>query len=233
MIHIHPLQLNEIVKKLEVKEAFSFTRYWDGEMACIVGRSGKNVDSCDYTDALREALRKTLKEVKPYYHAVFFPTWHRCTTNLRRQFEEYLAGINSPVKWFDAMVFQRAFESGSFSPIMKALKQRNCVFVGGKHLLLLKNLISIKEFIEIPQKNAFEDSARIKAVIRSICPGLDSPVVIFSAGMASNCVVDDLYGEVSATMIDMGSVWDAVLRLNTRIWMRKIQEHIIRRNIYG
>lgn len=236
MIRVLSTQLSEYLGKLDREEPFSFTRYWDGEMACMVGRTGRNVDSCDYTDALRLALIATIVNNKPYYHAVYFPMWHRGTVNLRRCFAELLIKLGSRVEWHDAMVFQRAFELGAFYAVIKALRKRNCVLVGGSHLRPVTDLLGLKGFIEAPRQNAFEQAGRIKDEIRDAALNVKNPVFLFSAGMATNCVVDDLYGEAGmakATMVDMGSVWDATLSLRTRIWMRSIPAPTVRRNIYG
>lgn len=233
MIRIQPTQLSELLQKLDRGESFSFSRYWDGEMACIVGRTGKNVDSCDYTPELRTALISTLVNNKPYYHAIFFPTWHRGTVHLRRQFEEGLLVSKCKVIWHDATMFQKAFELGSFYPVIKSLKKRNCVLIGGEHLRPVTDLLGLKAFVETPRKNAYEKHVEIEQRICELATGLEQPVFIFCTGMASNCMIDDLYGTIDATMIDMGSVWDAALKLRTRIWMRSIPDNVVRRNLYG
>jgi hypothetical protein len=130
------------------------------------------------------------------------------------------------------MIFQRAFESGCFYSIIRALKARHVVFVGGARLHPVENLLSDLTFIEIPEVNAFNIIDNIKGQIEVAVEEHPDCVVVFCAGMASNVMIDDLYG-IPATMLDMGSVWDACLNLNTRQWMKKIPDHIVRRNVYG
>jgi hypothetical protein len=233
MIDIVPKPLSDYLKMLSTGQHFSFTRYWDGEMASIVGRTGKNIDSCDYSRELCVALRATIALNKKYYHGLFNPSWSNNTKNLRRQFEEYLLAVNSRVMWYDAMVFQRAFERGGFFPVIKALRARECVLVGGVHLRPVIDILNLKLFIEAPKTDAFIEIKRIEDDVRDAALNITHPVVIFSAGMASNCIIDDLHGEINATMVDMGSVWDATLSLRTRKWMRSIPEEVVRRNVYG
>jgi hypothetical protein len=230
MIDIVFKNLSDYLVMLQKHENFSLSRYWDGELASIMGREGKNCDSCAYTPELKAALRETLITNKPYYHCLYFPEWKGGTKNLQRSFAEYLHEIHCKVVWYDAMVFQAAFCQGSFFDVIKTLSKRNIIFVGGEHLLRVSELMRIKSFLPIPRQNAFEQIDDICEKIADHVKLIEKPVVVLCAGMASNCIIDRLYG-IDATMIDMGSVWDACLKLNSRIWMRKIPEQVIRRNL--
>ncbi|MDD5348242.1 MAG: hypothetical protein PHT59_06495 [Candidatus Omnitrophica bacterium] len=232
MINIHKKSLYFWTDMLVKKTRFSLSRYWDGELAAIIGRAGKNCDSCTYFPELGEALRKTIEQPKPYFHCLYFPLNHEGTRNLRRQFIDYLFKIKSQVDWYDAMVFQEAFEHGQFHEMIAALDTRNVIFVGGPHLRPVEKLLKVQKFIEMPARDAFLERTRIFLDIAMAVEEFDDPVVVFCAGMASNVLIDELHG-IAATMIDMGSVWDACLGLNTRIWMRKVSEQIAKRNIYG
>jgi hypothetical protein len=234
VINIIRKGLSEYLAYIQQGVRFSLTRYWDGEMHAIVGRGGKNVDSCAYSPELGEALRQTLQKPKDYYHCLYYPMDHRSTKDLRRQFLEYLIGINSRVPWYDAMVFQSSFCQGSFYPVVQALKNRSSVLVAGEHLRPLADKYKIfTRFIEAPRVDAFAKREEVKAAVRSAVADIKDPVVVFCLGMASNVIIDDLHGEVEATIIDMGSVLDALLKLSTRQWMRSLPDIIVRRNLYG
>ena len=233
MINVARKSISEYISFLKRGVAFSLTRYWDGEMHAIVGRTGKNVDSCEYTSELGDALRKTITNNKDYYHCLYYPMDHRCTRMLRRSFLEYLIEAHSKVLWYDAMVFQNSFTQGNFYLMVQALKDRNTIMVGGEHLRPLVDKFNVmKYFIDIPARNAFEQRNGIEERVKTIAGQYHDPVFVFCAGMASNVFIDDLFG-IEATMIDMGSVWDACLQLSTRQWMRKVPEHVVRRNLYG
>ena len=234
MIAIEYKPLSDYVDMLNNGTPFSFSRYWDGEIECMVGRKGLgyNCDKCHYTDALQAALLKTIENNYDYYHAINQPKSNENTKGLQAQFEHLLETMNSKIKWYDFMVFQYAVETGKFYPMLEALRKKPVLFLGGGHLAKVRELLPRAEFIETPATDAFEKLDEIKAQVKI---RVDSqPVVILCLGMASNVFIDEMfpvYGRL-ITMIDMGSAWDALLGLKTRRWIRKIDPQIMRKN-YG
>ena len=232
MIAIDYKPLCDYVDMLNKGISFSFSRYWDGEIECMVGRNGLgyNCDKCHYTDALQKALLKTIENNYDYYHAVNQPKNNENTKGLQAQFERLLESLNSKVKWYDFMVFQYAVETGKFYPMLEALKNKMVLFLGGGHLAKIRELLPNVEFLETPATDAFDRLDEIESQVKKrIVNGL---VVILCLGMASNVFIDDMfpaYGKL-ITMIDMGSAWDALLGLKTRRWIRKIEPQIMRKN---
>jgi hypothetical protein len=217
--------LGDFLRMLKAKEAFSFSRYWDGELACVVGRDGMNCDGCHYTPELKEALRKTLSNNLPYYHALYFPEHHNGTVNLRAQFEQYLKSTDCRINWYDAMIWQRAVEEGTFHDVTTVLSGRNVVFAGGPHLASVQTSSPHWwKFYELPAVDAHLKHELILSELLNLIRSIENPVLVLCAGMESNCLIDDLFPSVGkqCTMLDMGSVWDYKLNLKTRQWIRRI-----------
>ena len=64
------------------------------------------------------------------------------------------------------------------------------------------------------------DKDRIKEDILKMCDKYESPVFGFSASMATNVIVDELYDEIGdkCWMIDFGSIWDPFIGNRIRSW---------------
>ena len=230
----------DYLRMLKDKESFSFSRYWDGEISAIVrqmtfdGKIGINCDGCKYLPELRDGLVKSILNNKPYFHAICWPEYHIGTINLRKQFEEWLNAMDSKVEWYDFLVWQRMVEAGNFRVVTRILDERECFFIAGNHLLPSVRLIHNSKFYEIPKVDAITSRVDIENFIIQTCKSVDKPVFILCAGMASNVIIDELYDVIpNATMIDMGSVWDALCGLKTRKWIRMIPEDVLKRNING
>jgi len=217
--------IEDYVEMINQKKHFSFSRYWDGEIAAILGRSGTNCDGCRYTAELSDELKKTIGNNHEYYHALNFPSDHTGTVNLRNGFVKYLKDTRSGVKWYDAQVWQRSFERGAFADqVVKPLLTKEIIFIGGEHLESIIDFLPLKKYITISRTDAFSERKDIVKCILSEVEFNKNLIVIFCAGMTSNCVIDEVYPVVGAhvTMLDMGSVWDAYLGLETRQWIRRV-----------
>jgi hypothetical protein len=234
MITIDYKPLFDYVDLLNNGTPFSFSRYWDGEIECMVGRMGLgyNCDKCHYTEGLKKALLKTIENNYDYFHAVNQPKNNQNTKGLQAQFEQLLLSMESKIKWYDFMVFQYAVETGNFFPMIDALRKKKVLFLGGGHLAKIRELLPDAEFIETPSTDAFDKLSEIESQVKKRM--VNDLVVILCLGMASNVFIDDMfpaYGKI-ITMIDMGSAWDALLGLKSRRWIRKIEPQIMRKN-YG
>jgi hypothetical protein len=220
--YIKQKTLSEYLLDIEQKKHFSFTRYWDGEMACMVGREGMNCDSAPYSSALREHLKKTISNNYSYYHSIYWPYNHEGTKNLQVTFDNYLQA-ESKIEWFDAMIWQRCFEAGNFHQyVVNALQDKNILFVAGEHIKPIQQKIKVRDFIPVHDRLAFDNLESTEDEIVGKYENGD--VIIFCAGMASNCMIDDLFPIIGqrVTMLDMGSVWDAYLGYQKRQWIRRV-----------
>jgi hypothetical protein len=232
VIKINQKSLKEFLQMINENKKFSFTRYWDGELSCIMGRAGKNCDGCTYLPELQTGLIKTLTEPKNYYHALNMPENHKGTTNLRKSFEEFLIKINCNIEWYDFMLFQRATISGTFFPVVSLFKQKKITIIGGKHLEALTRLFPESKFIETYRIDAILQKEKIK---QEILQDYNNTIFIVCVGMASNVIINELYNSIGneCWMLDMGSVWDILLGMPSRSWHRNLDKNIIKRNLFG
>ena len=70
--------------------------------------------------------------------------------------------------------------------------------------------IKYTDFIEVPLVNCFLEKEFIKKQIIEMCDKYEKPVFGFSASLATNLMIDELYPIVGdkCWMIDFGSIWD-------------------------
>jgi hypothetical protein len=227
--------LEEYIVLIDAGTPFSFSRYWDGEISCILGRQNINCDGCKYLPELREGLIKSITNQRDYFHAVNWPTHNKNTRTMQTQFYTFLQALAPTMPIYDFMVFQFALEQGRLAPLIHALRKRNTVLVSGFHLAPIDHYIPYKKFIEIYRVDAIKQKEKIKEDIRQANACIQNPFFIVCAGMASNVIIDELFPEIGkqCSMVDMGSVWDIFVGIKSRIWLRKISDETMRKNRGG
>lgn len=207
-ITINNIDLDYFVKKIERGEPFSVSRFGDGEWLCILGTQGRNCDGHEYFPALRDELRRIL-ESKPEYFLGIQKGVMRNPGEI--QVIKFLSERNLEFNWFDADIFQRANWEGEFNLFINVVRKRKALFVGPPHLeKAVSGIFPGAAFLEIPPLNCFLAADQIEAAARQVIERQGSEIVLFSAGMTANILVDRLYRDWGQrlTLLDIGSVWD-------------------------
>ena len=196
------------INLLRNDEKFSLTRWGDGEWFCAFGIVGKNCDDHQYFSEMSEGLREALVNDKGYFKS----TWPLSESmigdkiNIIKEFCDPL-GVNL-VGWYDAQIFEHAATYGKIKPMVEQLEKMNFIVVSESKKRDLP--IKYTDFIEIPLIDCFLEKESIKEQVISMCEKYKNPVFGFSASMATNVIVDELYPVVGdkCWMIDFGSIWD-------------------------
>jgi len=202
--------ISDLTDKIDNNQPFAFSRWGDGEWLNVNKHKGSNCDGNVYYEDLGDALLE-IASTKQNYHMGMqtLITWSSQQANKYDQ------------NWGDADVMHRASMQNELQPFIKSLTSAHIVYIGNESL---KSLPFINEFIEIPYTNIWNDR---KTLISRITETFDDnicKVYCFSAGMATNVFIDQLWKlNNNNTYIDVGSVFDPYVGRITRSYHRKLQ----------
>lgn len=193
----------------------TYSRFGDGELACMFGRKGQNVDQHIYYDDMRKALREVLESRPPYFLGL-----QRLGAEQNADNPEFqrLRDMN---QWVDNEVFSYASKDGKLGELRDALMDRNVIQVANGSL---KPLWLADVFIEIPLINCWLKKDEILAAIRKHVKTND--VIIYSSSMPTKYFIHELWKEFgdTITQLDTGSVWDVYVGRETRTYMKNIEK---------
>jgi hypothetical protein len=208
--------LSEYAAMLNAGTPFSFSRFGDGEWLALLGRSGSNCDGHEFFPAMSEKLRESIIRPSGEY---LFAIQRYAIKQLGREIWRFLKKNRISIIWHFSDVFHYANSSGQLFPFIDALKSRDVVLVGPAYLRGIdKRLVNYADFVEVPRVNCFLSIDRIKQDILTCAQKKPGTVFGFTASMTANCIIHDLYPLIGKehTMLDLGSLWDGYLGLNTR-----------------
>ena len=205
-----------MIEMINEKKNFSFSRWGDGEWACILNPSQRkaNTDGHRYFHDLSERLENILRSVPAYYIGL-----------QRLAFSQYsgserfnrLVGMN---KWVSNESVHRASIKGHLSDLVKAIETRNVILVGNKHLYKLG---IFNRFVQIPLDDCWKSYEKTRKEIESAIT--KDCVILYCASMMTNVLVDDFANE-SITQIDCGSVFDPYVGRNIRAYHKNIKHKL-------
>ena len=209
-------EFEQILNDLRNRKPFALTRWGDGEWCNIDKVIGTNCDGSFYYSDLGDRLLEIVSEKQDYYMASF----DRKTPDADVNFSKY------PQEWISANVLHRASIDGKLDIFVEAISNLNVFYVGNKHL---KNMSFINNFLTIPEKNVWKFKDTVMKHIKENIVDNESKVFLFSAGMASNVFIHDLWNyNKNNTYIDVGSVFDPYVGRFTRQYHKKVYERHIR-----
>lgn len=216
-IKLNSKPLDYYINLLKNDIKFSLTRWGDGEWNCAMGKTGRNCDKHEYFPAMRNQLIDALIHDRGYFKATWPLSEEMIGNNIKqiRLFCENL-GINL-VGWHDASVIEYGATTGLIGPMIEQLEKMNFVIVSEPR----KRKLSIKhvDFVEVPLVNCYLKKDIIKEdIIDLVNYGYDNIVFGFSASMATNVIIDELYPIIGKDcwMIDFGSIWDPFIGIISR-----------------
>ena len=183
---------------------FSFSRFGDGELNCIFGKTGANCDGHIYFDDLGKALTKV---------------WNNPRGIIAMQrygYEMYKDRLGENY-WADADILHKSSINGELDKFCDTLYDRYVIMVGPQHLEGLK---WIDRMVYVPGKNAWKSYKGIKAIIKSQLP--IGSVVIYCCGMMAEVLIHDLF-DPRITQIDAGSVFDPYCGVKSRYYHHNLK----------
>ena len=207
-----PFTYDDLVNNIRNKINFSFSRFGDGEWNCIFNKKGSNCDGHTYFTDLGLSL-KSVVESSPKYNVglqnLGYTLW-----------KDEIDKIPN-IKFSDSDILHKASIKGLLPSLFESLNNRDIILVGPKYLSNLDR-IKVKHHIIIPKHNCWVERMSVESSIRSMVK--DNDVIIYSASMMSNVIIDSLYNDYTNTItqIDCGSVFDPYVGLITRRYHENI-----------
>jgi hypothetical protein len=203
------MTFKEHIDKIVNKEMYSFSRWGDGEWLCLLGAKGMNCDKHQYFPELREALRRVLESSPKYILGL----QNHAKKSMGNAIDDTTSLFN--LEWVASDIFHNASINGELPLLIDALKGRNVVLVGAKHLKGFNGW----EFIEVPSVDCWLNyEETLKELEQTITK---DDVVLFCASMMSNVLIDKLNGK--ATLIDVGSVFDPYVGVKSRTYHKTLK----------
>ena len=205
-------------KKLIYGENFTFVKYGDGEIICMIGGKGKNCDDHPYSKKLGNLLEQSFVKLLRNYDDVYLAEW---VDNLVKTRESYLNANNLNPKFADYECFLTLDENMNDNKLLKFYKllkniKRKKIFVGPKKLKDVRGMIDLDHFVEVPIIDAF--SKYDDVLNKLISYGVDdNNIYIFCCSMMSCLLCSDLK-EINKkiTLLDIGSGFDPIFGQKTR-----------------
>jgi len=203
--------LHKIIEHLEKGENFSFSRFGDGEWACLLGKNGANCDGHAYFHDMGDRLLKIVESNPKYYMGL--------QTLAENTYPDEIAKY--PIEWVESDCLHRASIRGEIQPFFDVLNKKNIVFVGN-HRHQKQSIIKVDKFIEVPINDCWR---KYKDVLEEIRTSIDKDdVIIYCASMMANVLIDDIYNEFgnTVTQIDCGSLFEPYMGISIRSYHSKL-----------
>jgi hypothetical protein len=205
-------------KKMLNNENFTFVKYGDGEILCMIGGKGENCDHHPYSEKLKKELEKSFVKLLRLYDDVYLAEW---VDNLVKTRESYINVNGLKPKFADYECFLTLKENLNdkkllnFYTLLKKTKRKK-IFVGPKKLKKVTTMLGIDNFVEVPIINAFSDYDRVMDELVHIGVN-DNNIYILCCSMMSCLICSDLK-EINKkiTLLDVGSGLDPIFGERTR-----------------
>ena len=205
-------------KKLMYGENFTFVKYGDGEIICMIGGTGKNCDDHPYSKKLGKLLEESFVKLLRNYDDVYLAEW---VDNLVKTRESYVNVNNLKPKFADYECFLTLEENMcdnkllKFYELLKSSKRKK-IFVGPKKLKDVKDMLNVDKFIEVPLIDAF---SKYDEVLKELLNyGIDDDNIYLLCCSMMSCLICSDLKEVNnkITLLDIGSGFDPIFAEKTR-----------------
>lgn len=227
------LGIDDYAKKISHGEVFSMSRWGDGEIPCLLGREGQTHEKSDWCPVQRDYLIEAVKSGHDYYRCLY--TGGKMHPWIP-EFTSFLGKLDNPPKWYTLPYWYKRVLDGSMYKIIKLMTGGiPVIFVGPKYFQLIKELIPYKHLIITSTINEIYRIEQTEETILRKSNKYKRCIISFSAGMASNAMIDRLYPKIGnkCWMIDFGAVWDGFMGLQFRQYHKKLTRKLISKNLYG
>lgn len=198
--------LNELKFKLLNQIPFAFSRWGDGEWYTVAQDRtwDSNCDGNIYYKDLGEKLKNIASTPQSYYMG------HQHGTN----------NLKYPQNWVNSDILHDLSIERGLNEMFDVFSKIHIVYIGNESL---SSLPFIDEFIEIPYNNVWLQYNEVIKLIKSKIK-LETPkVFLFSAGMASNAFIHDLWNlNKENTYMDASSAFDPYVGKITRNYHNKL-----------
>ncbi len=196
------ISLPEMELKIRQSENFSFIKLGDGEIICMEGHEGHNIDKHPYSKELGQALRDS------FAYLSSLPNTHITSWTIGYKERQEALGFKQNA---DGRLLIHQDINYPKLNFFRALKDspRRKIFVGPERLKEVVKFLNVDLFIEVPLINSWQTSF-------FFTPS-DNDILIFSAGMPSKVWIAKLLQKnPNITCLDVGSGFDPIFGFHTR-----------------
>ncbi len=213
---INKVGINFFKQKLKNKENFSFVKFGDGELLCMLGAKGENCDFHPYSQKLSKLLQNSFSKL--FIHSnVFLADWKDNLIDVR---DEYINLYNLKPKFADYDSFLTVKENLKNNGLLEFYTElknskRKKIFIGPEKLKDVSQMLNLDFFLDVPIVDAFSKYDEIKKyLIKNV---EDNTIYIFCCSMMSCVLCNDLLEKNSRiTLLDVGSGFDPIFSDKTR-----------------
>lgn len=201
-----------ITKCIKNNIPVTFVKFGDGEHACMTHVVGMNCDFDLYTYKKGNALIKAFKNLISKNNT-FIGKWHHA--NVVDYLITLSEGKNIPWNHYHTLFPPYPlFDNQDNYNLVKAIREstRNKIIISNELNIKMIPFFKANFFVKIPERNWFDNGYdKAISVIKQAIN--DTSILIFSAGMGSKVLIDDLSEQFpNCTFLDTGSAFDYIVR---------------------
>lgn len=211
-------------------EGMAFTRWGDGEWACMAGHYGRNCDGHSYSTKLASRLRDCLKrlygmvEKGEIFQRFYLGCQPLALRLLGSEITEQISFLGlRDCEWVNADVIHDAAAAGRLRELLERMEGKGNLLIGPPHLAPVAKKIGCR-FLEVPRSNIFGSIDRVieQALRDSSGLGLYGLVSV-SASLPAALIVEAISRAYPALKVfDAGSVFDPLSGIKSRRYHRSI-----------
>lgn len=207
---LQPAYLTELLQKLNNGENVIFTKFGDGEYACMTGSQGHNCDGDTYHSWLGDALKKALIGLSKKTNA-FIGRWHyshvyEYCNALAKKHAVTIPFVSYHLIMHDDTALQFPYMH-QFVEFLVNTKRKKIIMANSMNHRL-KDLFRADVYIEIPcQSWSYEYETWKQALEEHV---EKDAIVLIAGGLCSKVLINDITDRYDVTCIDIGSSFDVM-----------------------
>lgn len=203
-------------QKIEDNENFTFVKYGDGELLCMLGAKGENCDFHPYSERLSKLLQISFATLLSKSQ-IFLADWK---DNLIDARDSFISMYNLKPKFADYDCFlsikdnMKTDKLLNFYSLIKNTSRKK-IFIGPEKLSGVIEMLEMDQHIKVPFVNAFSEYDQIKRQLVQTIE--DDAIYIYCCSMMSCVLINDLVNlNSNITNLDVGSGFDAIFSEKSR-----------------
>ena len=203
-------------QKIEDNDNFTFVKYGDGELLCMLGAKGENCDFHPYSERLSKLLQISFATLLSKSQ-IFLADWK---DNLIDARDSYISMYNLKPKFADYDCFLSIEDNMKTDKLLNFYSliknsSRKKIFIGPEKLSGVIEMLEMDQHIKVPFVNAFSEYDQIKQQLVQTIE--DDAIYIYCCSMMSCVLINDLVNlNSNITNLDVGSGFDAIFSDKSR-----------------
>jgi len=204
--------LDIFIDNIKKNKNFTFTKYGDGELSCMLDVKGGNCDGHPYSPELGRLLKESLLKNSQRGNT-YIGDWTGWMGDTLSRYRDTLVNYEE-VNYicYEILLNHKNEPKPRLYRLHRAIKNsaRKKIFVGPRKLSRAKDFFNCYSHIIVLPTNSFSEYHRIRAeCINSV---EENCIFMFACGMPSKVIISDILDyEEKVTCLDFGSGFDNIL----------------------